>query len=246
MRSVLRPDRLPQSRAGLVLVSGQYPQISRALEQIGIRPFLTEPDTRLPSPVAWHPDMQACGLDGKLFVLRGGPLSQALHRQGLGDFCRTSQEPGDRYPEDVICNVLSWTRFAMGNPHTADQVILQAAKDAGLQWISVKQGYAACSTALVDGHTAITADAGVAIQLERQGLETLRIEPGYISLPGYRTGFLGGCCGKIAPDVMAFAGQLKYHPDGQKIRAFLRMHGVRETELIDGCLLDIGGLLALS
>ena len=243
MNKPLRPSRLPQTHAKLVLVSGEYPQLTRGLEQMDIIPLVTAQDKRLPLQVAWHPDMQACELGGKLFVLRDGPLSCILGQYSL-DFCETNQTPGNSYPSDAICNVLSWGQFAMGNLRVADRIIRDAAAD--FVWISVKQGYAACSTALVDKHTAITADNGVASQLERHGIETLRITPGHILLPGYSTGFFGGCCGKIAPDVMAFAGQLESHPDGQRIRGFLRAHNVREVELFEGSLLDVGGLLAFS
>lgn len=245
MNQPLCPARLPRTCAKRVLVSGEYPELSLALESMGIIPLATEPDTRLPPPVAWHPDMQACALDGKLFVLRDGPLNRTL-RQYHWDFCLTSQKPGNRYPADAICNVLSWGQFVMGNPRVADGSIQQAAKAAARKWISVKQGYTACSAAMVDEHAAITADPGVAAQLERHGIEILCIVPGHISLPGYSTGLFGGCCGKIAPDAMAFAGQLESHPNGREIRDFLWAHGVRAVELIKGRLLDIGGLLALS
>lgn len=244
MTKSLRPSRLPQVRANSVLVSGEYPHLLCALEQMRITPFATEPDCRLPAQIAWHPDMQASVLGSKLFVLQGGPLRKKLCQQNLECF-ETLQIPGDRYPTDAICNVLSWGQFVLGNPCTADGTILQEAKDAGFKWIPVKQGYTACSTAMVDKYAAITADPGVAAQLEKYGVEVLHIAPGHIALPGYQTGFFGGCCGKIAPDIMVFVGRLESHPDGKQIRDFLQIHGITAVELFDHGLLDVGGILSL-
>ena len=64
-------------------------------------------------------------------------------------------------------------------------------------------------------------------------------------MPGYDTGFIGGCSGKLAPDKMAFAGQLSSHPDGELIRAFILDCGISVTELKKGPLLDVGGILPL-
>ena len=73
----------------------------------------------------------------------------------------------------------------------------------------------------------------------------LLIRPGWIKLPGYNTGFLGGSCGKLSPDKLAFTGQLSSHPDGKAIRAFLEQRGVAAVELSHGPLVDTGGILPL-
>ena len=76
-------------------------------------------------------------------------------------------------------------------------------------------------------------------------MNVLRIHSGDILLPGYPYGFIGGCCGKLAPDVMAFAGKLDSHRDSKHISAFLNTRGIKIVELLDGELLDVGGLVAL-
>ena len=73
----------------------------------------------------------------------------------------------------------------------------------------------------------------------------LLIQPGHIQLPGYDTGFLGGCCGKLAADKLAFTGQLDLHPDGQRIQSFLEQRGVTAVELTTGPLIDVGGIVPL-
>ena len=74
----------------------------------------------------------------------------------------------------------------------------------------------------------------------------LLIEAGSIQLPGYDTGFIGGCCGKLSPDKMAFTGSLKNHPSGTRIQIFLREHGVTPLELCQGPLIDVGVIIPLA
>ncbi len=240
----LWPTRLPERPVKAALVSGEYPQLSDRLNRLGIQAVPTCKDLRLPDPIAWHPDTQTCVLGGRVIVLQGSPLTKLLKEWEL-TWEETLQEPGDSYPRDALCNVLVWDRFALGNPRTADAAIISAAEDMGLSWIPVKQGYPACSVALVNESAAITADQGIAAQLERYSMTVLHISPGYIRLPGYDTGFIGGCCGKLAADKLAFAGCLDRHPDGQRIRDFLKTHGVSAVELFDGELVDVGGIVPL-
>lgn len=240
----LKPSRLPETPGKAALVSGEYPQLAAALERLGIQPIPTQRDSRLPEPVAWHPDMQACVIGGKVITLREGPLVHPLEELGL-ELEQTVRSPEERYPQDAICNVLAWDKFVMGNPHTADIAVVRAVQSLGLTWISVKQGYAACSAALVTSNAAITADEGVAAQLEQYQITVLRISPGHIRLPGYDTGFIGGCCGKLAPNQLAFAGSLDSHPDGKRIREFLASYNVSFVELLKGELTDVGGIIPL-
>lgn len=237
------PTRLPDAPIRLAIASGEYPQLAKALAQLGVASLLTREDTRLPGPVSWHPDMQFCAIDERLVAAKATPSLAVVK-----DFSciETERIPGSAYPQDVLCNVLSWGCWAMGNRRYADEAVLRVVEQAGLRWISVRQGYAACSTALVDAASAITADRGVAAALQAIGVEVLLLEPGGIVLPGYPYGFIGGCCGKLAPDLMAFTGRLASHPQGEQVRAFLKARGVYAVELLDNELLDVGGMIPLA
>ena len=115
----------------------------------------------------------------------------------------------------------------------------------GLRILPVRQGYTACAVAVLDKQCAITSDLGIARHLEKNGFTVLRIQPGFIQLPGYGAGFIGGCCGKLAPDLLAVTGHLESHPDGQRMRDFIQKRGIAVWELTDGPLLDVGGVLPL-
>ena len=244
MTGLVPLGRLPDRPARLVLVSGEYPEMAERLRKLGIDTVATIADTRLPAPIQWHPDMQACTIGGKMIVLKNNLLSGRLKECGILAE-ETFDVPGQSYPKDVLCNVLAWNKWALGNAETADKAVLLSAKRLKAVWLNVKQGYAACATALINEQSAITADKGIADKLERISMQVLRISPGAIRLPGYPYGFIGGCCGKLAPDLMAFTGSLDSHPDGREIRNFLAVRGVQALELMEGELLDTGGFIAL-
>lgn len=235
---------LPEKPVKLALVSGEFPWLAQELRVRGIDVITTVEDRRLPKPVCWHPDTHICAIDGKAVALKGSPLAKALSACGV-DVEEAWGAPGDMYPNDALCNALCWGPWAVGNVKTVDKLILQKAGGLGLSWIPVNQGYAACSTALVDDHAAITADEGIARALESHGIEVLRIRPGFIELPGYGYGFLGGCCGKLSPRQMVFVGRIDSHPDGEKILRFLAARKIQTIELMNRPLLDVGGIIPL-
>ncbi len=108
-----------------------------------------------------------------------------------------------------------------------------------LHKIYVNQRYTRCNVCIVDEHSIITSDHGIAQSC--QGLlDVLEIEPGHISLPGYGYGFIGGCSFKLGPDQLAFTGSLDTHPDGKKITDFMRERSVEPVYIRQGELLDIG------
>lgn len=228
----------------VVVVSGEYPFISECLAKQGIEVIKTAADERLPKPVQYHPDMQLCVLDKKtMFVLRNSVLKEKLKQIDIA-VNETTAIPTNVYPSDVLCNAFTIKDFLIGNMNSLDSAIRAAAKNR-LTEINVKQGYAACSVAVVGENAVITADSGIAAALRRVEIDVLEIRSGYINLPGYNTGFIGGCCGLISPKILAVSGRLRNHPDGEKILGFLRERNVDILELHDGDLIDIGGIVSV-
>ena len=179
-----------------------------------------------------------------MFVLKTNSLLEELHSLGFQVY-ETQAEPEGQYPRDVLCGGFLWQSYFVGNPKGVDRSIQDMVTQQGIHFLPVRQGYGACSVALVNEHCAITADEGLEQALITKGFTVLLIRPGHIELPGYDTGFIGGCCGKLGPNELAFAGELSCHPDGDRIRSFLREQKVNPIELRKGPLLDVGGILPL-
>lgn len=245
MEPVAEP-RLPDRRVRAVLLSGEYPVFAEKLNALGIETLLTGREERLPAPVAYHPDMQFCPVSPTAqFVLRGNPLRHELERYGISAK-ETVLEPASGYPGDTICNALAFGGKLLAGMDTADPAIRLAADKMGYRLLSVRQGYTACSVCLVSRNAAITADRGIGNVLRAQGIEVLTIRPGGIRLPGYDSGFIGGCCGLIDCQQMVFTGALGSHPDGEQMKEFLSRHGVSVMELSGEMLLDVGGIIPLA
>lgn len=243
---LLKSPRLPEKTVRLMVLSGEYPDLSQKLKQFKIQTVLTQPAPGLPAPVAFHADMQLCPIDSEtLFVLKGSRLKEELHLYGI-----TTTETGERaapiYPADVRCNTLVLRGFLLGHFRGVDRALAAAATLRGLERLETRQGYAACSVCLVNNTSVITADRGIAVRLKQKGFDVLKIRPGHICLPGYDTGFIGGCCGLIDKNRMVFTGKLSTHPDGLRIREYLAKRNVLAIELSEQPLLDIGGMLPIA
>lgn len=65
-----------------------------------------------------------------------------------------------------------------------------------IEIVNINQGYARCSTLILNNRTAVTADISVKNALEKDGAKVLLISSGDIKLEGYDYGFIGGASGK--------------------------------------------------
>lgn len=102
-----------------------------------------------------------------------------------------------------------------------------------------------CATAVVSNRAIITMDSGIYAAAQFMGLDALHISEHGILLNGYDYGFIGGCCGLIDRNTLAFTGALDSLQSGDYIRAFLAKHAVEAVELTQNRMLDIGGILPL-
>ena len=80
---------------------------------------------------------------------------------------------------------------------------------------------------------------------EKYNIEVLAIRPGYIALPGYDYGFIGGCSGLLKKNLLVFNGNISLHPDSDSILSFCKNHGTDVYSLSKGVLTDIGTITPL-
>lgn len=242
---VCRPN-LPQGRVSLAAVSGEYPEVLQALEKRGISCVATVPDPRLQAPTAYHADMQIFHLnENRIFVLKGErALRERLEAAGF-IVAETASEPSARYPDDVLCNALQISDKLLANLGSVDPLIYNYIEALGLRTIHVNQGYTRCATAVVNDHAVITMDSGIYAAAQFMGMDALLIPERGISLNGYDYGFIGGCCGLIDTNTLAFTGALDSLDCAARVRCFLEKHQVRAVELTQNRMLDIGGILPL-
>ena len=73
------------------------------------------------------------------------------------------------------------------------------------------------------------------------GREVLFLTPGGIRLPGYNTGFIGGAGGYVSGNAVFF-GDVRRHPDGERIGLALAQRGIVCHALSEDPLTDFGGI----
>ncbi|MBQ7873231.1 MAG: hypothetical protein IJ360_04585 [Clostridia bacterium] len=209
-------------------------KITEALKQDNFEVRLLAPFSALDHPTDTHADMLLLDVNGKIFK----------HEDYLidGEFESISEPMGAKYPNDVPLNIAVVGSHAFCNVKRASKTVLKYLEDNGYTIHRVAQGYAHCSTCIVSDKAIITADDGIYTAACEIGIDALLIAAGSISLPPYGYGFIGGASG-VTDDAVYFCGSLEYHPDGERIRAFIEKYGKRVVELYDAPLTDVGGIL---
>ena len=228
----------------LVLVSEDMPD---SVEKIF--GFLGYGCVRLPkfdvldTPVASHPDMLFFALpDGKLLCDKRYYEKNTELLGSCGErFVFSVKELGAKYPYDVAFDTFGINGTVYGRVDSIAPEILEVSEKA----VNVNQGYAKCSVLLTD-KCAITADCGLYKALTENGVDTLKISPGNVDLPGYGSGFIGGSSFfDPISDTVVFFGDLSAHPDYETISAFLSEHGHKELFDDKIPLTDLGGAVTV-
>lgn len=215
------------------LSSFAHPALCTYLENAGhvIHNF---PELRtVSSLVANHPDVLLC----KLGVKPESPIYEGAPN------ALSSLYPGDcRY--DAACT----GKFFIHKLDVTDAGLLGAAKASfgdELQLINIRQGYAKCSTVIVDEDSIITYDKGIAKPCEAAGMNVLLVKSGFVKLRGAGTGFIGGASGRVDNEIV-FNGDLSAHPNFREITAFIEGRGLGCKWFSSYELEDIGSIITVT
>lgn len=174
-------------------------------------------------------------------VLYSAPyLKEYLENQGISALL-TEKNPGRTYPEDAMFNVFCNESSAVFNRRTAEPSIVSALENSVRNLIEVSQGYSACNLLGISADSFITADEGIYRALISKELNVLKIQPGFICLPGFDYGFIGGSAVKPDSSTIAFTGSLSCHPDCDRIVSFIKEQGKSVEFMTDLPVFDIGG-----
>lgn len=197
---------------------------------------LLPPFARLQSGVASHADMLLFPTDGGLIVHGEYFEANKALFDGVNVITAEGKAAPD-YPNDILLNALdAGERRLLSLTERTDGRI----KALYTTHIRVRQGYTRCSCAKV-GNGFITSDRGIYAALRSNDVPSLLIRPGYVRLPGYDTGFIGGASVWLSGAETAFFGDVTRHPDYAEMAAFAQDMGAALVPLSDGELTDIGG-----
>ncbi|MDD3429156.1 MAG: hypothetical protein PHG02_04020 [Oscillospiraceae bacterium] len=238
---VISSPNLPQGLVSTVVVSPQNTAVLDALRQRDIEVLCTQPAKMVSTPVNIHADMLCLYLGDNQIVVEESQLILKKLLQAYNLSVKQFKLKSGGYPFEAALNVGLIGKFCFQN----FKVLNRPCELNKFQLVQIKQGYTKCNMAIVNEQAIITQDIGIAVAAKKQGIDVLLIEEQEIKLAPYNYGFIGGCCGLIAPDKLAFTGNIMCHKSGKLIYNFLKKYCVEPIALQDGQLEDIGGILPI-
>lgn len=249
MRFVETPN-LPVC-ASTVIIGEKYCNIlQNGIKSLGINALFMPDNPYVDDRLSGHADLSVLHLGGNRLLLapylKRSSFSQQLEDRGF-DIRFADIEQSALYPNDAQMNVCILGDKVIYNPKTVpDTIVKYLTIGNGAIQISSRQGYSRCSVCVVNDNAIITADEGICRSAKAHGIDVLKIMPGYIDLPGFDYGFVGGASFKISDTKLAFTGGLDRHPDAEQIIEFTSLHNVDIVYITDKPAFDIGGAIPIT
>lgn len=242
---VIKPN-LPTARVTQVIVSNRYNNFTTELQRLGIKTIESKPLDGVLGSEKYHADISCIHLGGcKIIAAKNNnELPEMLKASGF-DIIPSQAAIYGGYKTCVALNAVILNGCIFCNTKLADKKLLKQCEFLGCKTVHINQGYAKCSTAIVSENAIITSDDGIYKAAKANEIDALKISTGHIKLDGYDYGFIGGACGKISADTLAFCGDIKLHPDCENICSFCKNHGVYICSIGKNELTDIGGILPI-
>lgn len=230
--------------AGAVMVGEKYVELLRPpLERIGIDVLPVPDNPYVDERLSGHADLSVFHAGGERIFLAPYLENSGLMRklENLGANISLLSIKQDRiYPDDAQMNACVLGSNLIYTENITDKNIVSYLTNNEIQGILSRQGYAKCAVCVVDDRSLITADRSIAKAADAAGLEVLLICPGYVGLPGFDYGFIGGTTFKISQNQLAFTGHLEAHPNKTEIFNFLSARDIAPVLLTNEPLFDIG------
>lgn len=240
---------MPLKRADLVIVDGRVSkEIINSLEKLNIDVVLTKKCDKLYEAISYHPDILMHPINSNTLIIE--PEEYDYYNDLLKNrpikILKGEKKLKSNYPDNIAYNVARLSNYAIHNFKYTDEKLMYYLKKQGLQFINVNQGYSKCSVAIIDNNALITSDNSIAKKCDEHKIDVLKINEGFILLPGLNYGFIGGSLSAISESELTFSGIYSHHPDFFKIKTFLKKYEKKEFILSRDKIIDIGSIIPLS
>lgn len=226
------------------VMSDKYPCFVREIENLGHTVISSDTVDIFPIPEQKHADMQILPINSDIFILNE---CTALAKKIPSDrliYC--DKKAGKKYPENILLNFLFLNNTLYGKLSAIDKNLIDFCEENNIKTVNINQGYARCSTLVLNEKALITSDLSIEKALKKDGVEVLLISSGNIILDGYDYGFIGGASGKIDENTVVFLGNVTNHPDYRRIENFCENHNISIKIICkDMPLTDIGGIVKI-
>lgn len=226
------------------VMSDKYPCFVKEVEKLGHTVISSDMVDIFPIPEQKHADMQILPIKNDIFLLNECTvLAPKIPKERL--IC-CNKKAGNKYPENILLNFLYLNNTLYGKLSAIDENLLDYCKENNIKTVNINQGYARCSTLVLNEKAVITSDLSIEKALKKDGVEVLLISSGNIILDGYDYGFIGGASGKIDENTVVFLGNITNHPDYRRIENFCENHNTSIKIICkDMPLTDIGGIVKI-
>lgn len=237
--------------ADIVIIGEKYCKIlQNGIKSLGINALFMPDNPYVDPRLSGHADLSVLHLGGNRLLLapylKRSSFSQQLEDRGV-DIRFADIEQSALYPNDAQMNVCILGNKVIYNPQTgSDAIAKYLTIGNGAIQVSSRQGYSRCSVCVVNDNAIITADEGICRSAKAHGVDVLKIRPGYIDLPGFDYGFIGGASFKLSDTKLAFTGGLDKHPDAERIIEFASLHNIDIVYITDKPAFDIGGVIPIT
>lgn len=226
------------------VMSDKYPCFVREIENLGHTVISSDTVDIFPIPEQKHADMQILPINSDIFILNEcTALAQKIPNDRL-IYC--DKKAGKKYPENILLNFLFLNNILYGKLSAIDKNLIDFCEENSIKTVNINQGYARCSTLVLNEKALITSDLSIEKALKKDGVEVLLISSGNIILDGYDYGFIGGASGKIDENTVVFLGNITNHPDYRRIENICENHNTSIKIICkDMPLTDIGGIVKI-
>ena len=193
------------------------------------------------TPVSGHPDIQMFIHEKNLFVHPDIDKKFIKSIEGYVNVIQCSTKLKKNYPDDIPYNIALVGDYAIHRKGFTDKIIQDYLLNCGIDIVDAKQGYAKCSTLIIDDKSIITSDRSINDAAKSVGIDALLISAGFIDLPGYNHGFIGGASGSFC-GVIYLTGSIDHHPDRAEIESFIESKNMQLKILSNKRIVDAGSL----
>ncbi len=243
MNYIKKPN-LPENKVSCVAISNSAGESIKKLNILGIKTVNILENHLLPEPVKSHADLQMLHMGNNVIFCQNEHLCLGEFEKNLIIY-NIKEKTGNKYPNDVRLNCTVIGNKIICNEKTVSKDIIEYAYKNDYIIINVNQGYSKCSVCVINENSIITDDESIYTAAGNFLNDVVLISKGSIVLKGYNYGFIGGCCGKIDENVIAFNGRIDSHKDCNKIIDIMQKYNYDCIELTNDRLTDIGGILPL-
>ena len=244
MEEFLDHANLPAGKVTSVVVSDLIPDlITELVNNYSITVIVPAALNNITGSEKYHADMSFFHLGMNRFILDKNNIALQKHMEEIGgevSVCCGISASAPKLNACMLKNVV------ICNTDKTDENIKSYCLENNIRLLHAKQMYAKCSTAVVSENAVITSDESIYRLCRTEGIDVLKVRNQGIDLYGYDYGFIGGCCGLISKNILAFSGAVHKHPDYNNIRAFAACYGISVISLGKNKLYDIGGIIPVT